>query len=244
MNRKLMGVVAAVVLALTGTILLVSYVNGAEDRALAGEKTVRVLVVAQAIKQGTPADALDGKVELKRVPAKVRASDAVSDLGALHGLVTTGDLVPGEQVITARFAKSSAVPTPGRPGASSSVDTSSLLKVSLALDSERVVGGRLRAGDTVAVFVSTEDPKQTHLLLHQISVVGVQGSGSSSTSDNAKKTSGNTSAAKLIVTLALAEPPAENLVWALEHGTVWLAIEPQSADQSGTRIVTDQNALQ
>ena len=228
MKRKIVGVIAALTLTLIGTLILVVYVGGAEDRALAGEQTVDVLVVAQSVKKGTPAIALDGKVRVEHVPVKVRADGAVAELRTLRGLVTTADLVPGEQLIRHRFAKPDVVTTSG-------IDTSKLVKLSAELDPERVVGGTLRAGDLVAVIASTtESPKVTELIIHQVPVVGVAGTEASKAGDR-PSTIGATS--KVMVTLALTEPQSAQLVWGLEHGTIWLALEPKDADQASTGIV-------
>jgi pilus assembly protein CpaB len=77
------------------------------------------------------------------------------------------------------------------------------------------------------------------LVLHQVPVVSIQGS-----SNSGDKSAPQPSATKLLVTVALSEPAAENLVWAMEHGTIWLSLEPKGADPSKTRIVTNQNAFQ
>ena len=50
------GIVAAIVLALLGTLGLVGYVQGAKDDAVAGEKLVDVYVASGKIPAGTPAD--------------------------------------------------------------------------------------------------------------------------------------------------------------------------------------------
>ena len=41
MSRRMLGVVIALVLGAIGTFVLVSYVQGAEDRAVAGEGSVK-----------------------------------------------------------------------------------------------------------------------------------------------------------------------------------------------------------
>ena len=53
--RRAVGVAGAVLVALLGTMLLVGYVRGAEERALAGEELTEVLVVKTVIPRGTPA---------------------------------------------------------------------------------------------------------------------------------------------------------------------------------------------
>ena len=181
------------------------------------------------MKKGTPAAALDGRVRVEHVPEKVRAEGAVIELRTLRGLVTNAELVPGEQLIRRRFAKPEVLTTSG-------VDTSKLVKISAELDPERVVGGTLRAGDLVAVLASTtEAPKVTQLIIHQVPVVAVAGLLTDKKGD--QPASGIGSASNVMVTLALTEPQAGQLVWSLEHGAVWLALEPTAADQSGTGVV-------
>jgi pilus assembly protein CpaB len=128
--------------------------------------------------------------------------------------------------------------------AQAGIDTSKLLKLSATLDPERVVGGVLRPGDTVAVLISTtEDPKQTHAVLHQIPVVGVVGAppiaGEEATTskDDPPESSFGGSGDQILVTLAFEAPQAERFVWGLEHGAVWLAHEPKDAPQTGTAII-------
>lgn len=55
MNRRLVSAIAAGVLAILGAVLLVSYVNNADSRAMADMDPVEVLVVSAPIAQGTPA---------------------------------------------------------------------------------------------------------------------------------------------------------------------------------------------
>jgi pilus assembly protein CpaB len=43
------------------------------------------------------------------------------------------------------------------------------------------------------------------------------------------------------VTVALPARDVELVVFGMEHGTVWLALEPEGADLSDTRIVTQGN---
>ena len=49
------------------------------------------------------------------------------------------------------------------------------------------------------------------------------------------------SGANLMITLALTSKEAEPVVWAMEHGTVWLSLEPADADTSGTTVIGQQN---
>ena len=64
MRRRLLAAFAALVLALVGTVVLVAYVRAADARALAGVRTVDVLVVRQPVAEGTPAADLAASVEV------------------------------------------------------------------------------------------------------------------------------------------------------------------------------------
>jgi pilus assembly protein CpaB len=152
--RRVVGIIGAVAVAALGTMLLVGYVRGAEQRALAGEELVDVLVVDHAISQGTPAGLLQGDVRLEQVPTKVRADDAVSDLSLLGDLVTGAELLPGEQVLASRFVAADTLEDHDRIEA-----PPELLEVTISISPERALGGQLIPGDLVAV-VASFDPFQ------------------------------------------------------------------------------------
>ena len=175
MRRKIIGAVAGLALASIGTFALVAYVNTAEDRALAGERTSDVLVVADKVQAGTPAADLADHVTTERLPAKAMADGAVNDLGDLRGLVTAVDLVPGEQVIADRFV--------AREDLGSTDAPDGMLEVTVSLEPQRALGGMVVAGDTVGVIASFDpfqtgggatEPNSTHLILHKVLVTRVQ----------------------------------------------------------------------
>jgi pilus assembly protein CpaB len=149
MNKRWIGVIASVALALVGAFLLVNYVQGADERALEGEETVEVLVVNEPIARGTAVDELAGKVEIVLVPAKLQTPGSVGDLSSLEGTYTSVDLVPGEQLLSSRFVAADTLVTldefPLPDG---------MLEVTLSLTPERALGGALRPGEEVAVIAS------------------------------------------------------------------------------------------
>jgi len=151
--RRVIAIIVALALAGAGTFFLVGFVRGAEDRALAGEVLVAVLVADRPIEAGTPAEDLVGLVRMEQVPAKVAAEGAVGDLAALEGKVAAIDLLPGEQLVSDRFLDPAAYDESLGGGAQVEVPPE-LLQVTLSLSPERLVGGELRPGDLVAVFAS------------------------------------------------------------------------------------------
>ena len=154
MNRRVLGAVAAILLAAVGTFVLVAYVQGAEQRALEGEQTVTVLVVSEPIEKGTPASEIADRVTSELIPAKVQTAGTVEDLAELEGTVAAVDLLPGDQIVASRFI------TPSAFQAARPVEIpEGLLEVTVSLNPERAFGGQVSPGDTVAV-VASFDPFQ------------------------------------------------------------------------------------
>ena len=252
MRRRVVGLAAAVVLALFGTLVLVAYVQSARDKAAAGEQLYPVLVVSRPIAKGTAATAIAGSVKTVSVPSNVRANGSVTDVASLRDLVTAVDLVPGEQLLASRF-----VAAQDAPGGIVPPDK---LRVTLSLEPERVLGGELQPGATVAVVTSFDKdpsgsdgapaPATSHLILHHVVVTAIQGApGPGPSAAKTQSSQGGQSAdpaptQKILVTLALDAGSVERVVFAAEHGKVWLAAEPNAAPEDGTRIVTRENVFQ
>src|SRR5688572_6420567 len=156
MRRRLLAAFAAIVLLFAGTVVLLAYVRGADARALAGVRTVEVLVADQVIPEGTPADELTTLVRTEVLPRKAAVDGRVTELDELRDLVATVDLQPGEQLLQSRF---------GEPDSADEEGTvpvpAGLQEVSVLLEPQRALGGRVAAGDTVGVVVSIGDGKET-----------------------------------------------------------------------------------
>ena len=266
MNKKVLGVIGALVLALVGTTLLVSYVGRAEDRALAGEELVEVYVVNESVGAGTPADELTDAVSVEKIPEKLRATTAVTNLAELEGLVTAIDLDAGEPLLDTRFVAPQAFES--RPkGVSAPAGT---IEVTVALAAERAVGGLVAPGQTVAVLSSfepfdvdpgvvqvdgeaialpveistqqaVETPNSTHVILHKVLVTSVQidpRAGSLASDDDDETGPAEAPAGDLLVTLAVTPADAERLVFTAEFGHVWLAAENVDVPEDGTTVQT------
>jgi pilus assembly protein CpaB len=263
MKRRVIGMLLAILLAAGGTIALVAYVQTAKNRAVASEELVDVYVVDTKIPKGAAAETIRGAVRVEQVPTRLRQPDAVSDLGSLTDKVALVELLPGEQLVTARLGEQAAA----------TESPTDKVQVSVRLDPERAVGGLLKPGDSVGIFLSFDSwqlaeagpkfyeilkaaaapdpigdktPNLTHLEFQKVMVTGVQivDTNAGSTIGNNKKTTESTdvvvpvSNQQLIVTVALTAPQAEQLVFTAEFGHVWLASEPATVSEDGTRIIT------
>jgi pilus assembly protein CpaB len=237
--RRLLAALAALLLALVGTVVLVAYVRGADARALEGVETVEVLVVDRPVPAGTPADQLADLVRTELLPAKAAAEGRVEDLAELAGRVADVDLQPGEQLLAARFSDPEDLREPGTVAVPEGAE-----EISVLLSPERAAGGRLVAGDTVGVYLSLvfqDGTATTHAVLHHVLVTRVAGTWTGATADTESASTDEGDAVptgSLLVTLALPAQDAETVVFGAEHGTLWLSLEPATADTGGTGVLT------
>ncbi len=268
MNRKLIGIVSALVLALVGTVALVGYVSNAEDRALEGEELVEVYVIDQVIPAGTAGDALEAFVTVEKVPIKVQASEAVTSLASLSGRVASVDLLPGEQLVDGRFVSRSEV-TDRAAGVQVPDD---LVELTIQLDPAQAIGGLIDPGQLVAVFASFEPfdlvaavvevdgeevalpetiassvegktPNSTDIILRKVLVTAVQRVtvrvAGTEEDDNSRFDTAPEDA--LLVTLAVEPKDAERIVFTAEFGLLWLAVDRDSVPEVADPIQTRES---
>lgn len=254
MKTRLLGGIAALLVAIIGTVLLVSYVQNADKRAMAGTETESVYVVQQSIPAGTPADKISGAVSRKEVPKAALASNNVTDLATLKSKVTAVALVPGEQLLSSRMVDEQSFLGPSRVQV-----PAGLQEITLKLPIERVAGGKVAAGDTVGIFLSLEaatgadgqKASKTQLGFHKVLVTAAQFSDgaatqtgdSASTAGTTQASSTTTSSTKApsdrtyLITIARNAADAERIVFAAEFGKVYLSKEPGEATEDGASYV-------
>jgi pilus assembly protein CpaB len=234
-NKRVVGIVAAVLMAIVGTAVLVLFVQGAEDRALEGEELVEVLTAETQIPAGTPAAQLDGLVQSERIPVKIAPEGVLSDLVSVSGQVTRVDIVPGETLLASKFVEPEGFAAPR--GAVEVPE--GLLEITVAMSQEQFVGGVPVPGDRVAIValgdrvdfipsntdpLAQQDPanpqaidtdlKVSKIILQQALVTNVQGNAlpeqpaTQNATDRVAPASGS-----LLVTLALDGPDVERLIY-------------------------------
>ncbi|GAA3400296.1 Flp pilus assembly protein CpaB [Pseudarthrobacter polychromogenes] len=251
MKARLLGGIAALVIAITGTVLLITYVQSADARAMAGTETQEVFVVQADIAAGTPASEIGGAVVKKPLPKSAVTGDSVTDLAELGSKVTGVSLVPGEQLLSSRLVEPESFLGPSRVAVPEGMQ-----EISLKLPIERVVGGKITAGDTVGVFISLTDSTGdgesatesagTQLTFHKVLVTAAQFSNGSPAqpdaakegeSDGALSSSENQSDGTYLITVARNSVEAERLVYAAEFGRIYLSKEPAEATEGNTGVV-------
>lgn len=143
-KRRILGIASAMLLALIGTVALVGSVQSARDEAAAREALVDVYVVDTFVPMGAESGTIVSSVSLELVPARLMQHGAVTDLAEVGANVAATDLHPGDQLLAARLVPRDEV----------SDDITDKVQVSALLSAERAVGGALRQGDLVGVYLS------------------------------------------------------------------------------------------
>lgn len=242
MIRRIVVALVALLIAAVGGVLTFLYASGADARAMANMSPAQVLIVAEPIAAGTPSESLSRSLAVSEIPSSAVVPGGVTDLADVAGMVTVTDLQPGEQLLAARFEAPEAI-------AEAVEVPSDMHELSLQLESRRVIGGELRAGDTIGIFVSASlispegQADVTRLILHKVLVTAVTGASGVVTDENGDEVE-QEAEDTLMVTLALSAADAEQVVWGLEFGTVWLSLEGAEVPEDGTRVVTAEEVFQ
>ena len=246
--RRILAVISALILALLGGFLILNYVRGADERALAGVETQSVLVASAPISAGTTSEAAAASVEEKELPAIAVAPGALTDLSQIAGQVAVIDIQLGEQILPSRFSLPENLEAPARADVPAGMQ-----EVAVLLEPQRVIGGQLTPGDLVGVFVSLDSPPaddwKTKLVLNQVLVTRIEGSseadaGQSQPPGGADDQGATVPTSPIMVTVALSSPDAERLVFGMEHGTVWLSLQNGETDLGGSRVVIPGNVFE
>ena len=247
MKSRLLAGLAAVVLAIVGAILVVSYAQGADSRAVQNLQPVTVMVVQKAVPAGTPVATLKTFVASQELPGKAVSKTALKNLDGQAGKVTAVDLLPGEQLVAERLVEPEALKTGG------SVDVpEGLQEISFQLDPQRVVGGRLVPGDHIGIFISQKkggleakpEKETTQLAIHKVLVTAVQRApvptpSAQPTASGAAAPAEDTSLPNgaLLLTVAVNDVNASKIVYGAEFATLWLSKEPLNAKETGKGIM-------
>jgi pilus assembly protein CpaB len=238
MKRRGLTVVLAVLLAIAGTVGVLVYVSHANNRALAGQRAVNVIVAKQGIPSGTAAgDALRmGMLGTEALPASSVPDNVLTQVNANNSaLVTDAAVAPG-QVLTDAMLVTANQATTGL------AVPKGMVAVSIQFCVPEAVGGNLAPGANVMVFSTTATgtngsktpltaqpgcngahsylssvTAKTDVLLPKVLVLAVgQGAGNGTGTNSA----GNVD----LVTLAVTSDDAAKLIQVTEAGMPYLAL--------------------
>lgn len=217
MSRRSVLIIVAVVVAALGSALVFVYANGANNRALADQSPVKVLVAKTTIAAGTTASqaAQAGAFELKTISAGSKAQGALSDVTPIADQVALAPVFPGEQVLSAQW---------GAAGAASSLPIpAGKLAIALQLGDPQRVAGFVNPGSNVAIYWTANDT--TRVLLAPVQVIAV--GPTTAVTSTTKTETGATNTEQLpraIMTLALSQTDAAKVIQAQASGSLYFAL--------------------
>jgi pilus assembly protein CpaB len=226
MNKKVLAVLFAILLAAIGFGFLVVYAQSADKRALRDAELVDVIQVTKTIDAGTEADNLGESVKKTRLPRVAVVKGAVDDLGDIDGLSSITVLHPGDQIVRSRFAKEGVV-----IGDAEATLPKGYQELTLPLTGARIVGGLIKPGDRVGVYGSDEKDGDgyTTVIEHQVLVMRIRAAGV--TREGGAPTGGGTEGPNYLVTLAVKTQGAIFDIGFYEFGEVYLTKQNRNTEK-------------
>lgn len=238
MGRRVVLLIVAVLVAAIGTTMVFFYVRGADERAIADQQPVSVLVAKVALPAGTRVTdaAAQGAFELRELPAAAVTAGALSAIEPVKDFVALSPIFAGQQLLAPMFgatatATSALAVPPGQ------------IAVSFSFSDPQRVAGFVKPGSDVVVFLTRAAgpggvQQGTRVLLPKATVIAA---GPTTVTPPTDATQANAEAVPLaLLTLALSQRDAERLVFASQNGTLYLGLlNPQSKIAPGPGVTTE-----
>ena len=237
MQSRVLAILIAVVLAVVATVALVVYVDGADRRARAGLQPVTVWVATKPITVGTSAVNAKNNEQIGQVevPRSSAVKGAVVSLNQIQNKRAAVNIVPGEQLLQSRWVNPEEVS--GRRLLPIPEDHQAL---SIGLDLTRQVAGFVTPGDHVSMVLSMKRPgpggdlDRSQFLLQNIQVlaVGATALTNASSQGGGGRVNQRGSQNVAAITLSIPEREVEEVVYAAEHGSIYLTLMPAEAEEA------------
>lgn len=228
LRRRVIAAALAIVLSAAGAVLLLGYVGRADQRAMAGMESVKVLVVTAPVAEGAAADALGVQVAVKNLPKNAVAPGAVTDLKQVTGRVTTTSLQPGEQLLASRFVDPATLTKPGEMALPAGTQ-----QISMSLPAPQAVGGGLKAGDRVSFYSASSDKGSWRRVMQGVLLSKVVGGVIPAVEGEGKTEAQAEQAPAGPLMLTFAVTPADAAKIAGFGADVWLTLEPAATTGKG-----------
>ncbi|HEX6685088.1 MAG TPA: RcpC/CpaB family pilus assembly protein [Candidatus Limnocylindrales bacterium] len=232
MTRRILGVLLAIILAVLGTGAVLLYVYSAQNSVAKGQTAVKVLVAKQRIPAGTSGESIKGKKMVEEIvmPSATVPADSLTAIATeLDKLVLTHDVQPRQLMLKGMFGAatrlSGGIAVPEK-----------LLALSIKAAVEEEVGGFVRPGSQVAVFVTVVAGEGkgpiTKLLLPRVETLAVGAYGQDGVTSSQQESDDGKVAGTvtLLVTVAVSQADAEKLVHAVRVGKIYLGLLTDTSD--------------
>ena len=239
MGRRVLALIAAVVLALVGAALVLVYATSADKRALEGQQPRTVYVTDKVIASGTTLKDAErgGLITRTQVAAKSRPAGALDAIdGENSSLVAVADIAPGQVVLSSAFGQE-------RMGQKAIGVSAGMVAISISLEDPNRVGAFVTPGSSIVIYdtydikkIGTDDAttqynelgvKGSGVLLPKVQVIGIgttalTGASVKPASDEEGKEVAATTATPVqsyLVTVEVTPADSVKLVHAIQHST-------------------------
>ena len=239
MNRRIIAVIVAVLLAVGGAALVINYVRNADSRALADQQPVKVYVAEQLIPAGTTLK----DAERTELIKETRVATAALPVGALqeigpdnNALLALSDVQPGEFLLAARFGTT--------PIGEKAIEVpAGMLAMSVELSDPARVGQFVTPGSHLAIYATHGlkaltgdaqakafnelDVKGTTVLLPDVQVIAMGNTALAAPKKAAESTDANqnqSSAPSFLVTVAISPDDAPRLAHGIADYTLYAGL--------------------
>ena len=223
MGRRVIAIMAALVVALLGVVGVVVYAQAADGRAVAGQVPQTVFIAKGAVPMGTTAaDAVNQKLIVpEQVVAKGVPQGALRAVSAdIAKLVATSTILPGEIILASRFgalpntATTQVIP-PGKIAITVTLADPQRIAPLLTPQSHIVIFDTLggKAGGT------STTSQETKILLADVEVIAV-GSQTAQPAPTAAAGAQQPAASSALVTFAVSPSDGQLLVHAVQAGNL------------------------
>jgi pilus assembly protein CpaB len=219
-GRRLALLIAAVLVAAIGTGLVFAYVKKADDRAIADQQPVTVLVAKTSIAPGTRVvDAANaGAFQTKEFPQAAVVAGALSSVDPVKDQVVLTTIFPGQQLLTGMFGATAA------SNASIAIPPGQIA-ASFSFGDPQRVAGFVQPGSNVVIFLTSAlagGASSTRVLLPKVTVIAV---GPTTITPPADPAQANPEAQpRAMLTLALTQAQAERIIFAQGNGAMYLGL--------------------
>ena len=243
MGRRVMAVLAAMLIGLIGVAAVLVYAAGADSRAVAGQRTQTVYMAQQMVPSGTTAaDAVSkGLMVPTQIAVKGVPAGALTTVDAATGkLVALTDIAAGDFVISSRFG---TTPT----GAKAIQVPDGQVAISVSLSDPGRVGTFVTPGSHIVIYDTYQPPagpagapgatRQTRVLLDDALVIAVGPTSLTPTANANANANGQATGA--LVTVALPPDAAAKLVHGIQTGTLYAGLRGIDTKANLAQIVSD-----
>jgi pilus assembly protein CpaB len=243
MNRRVVPIAIAVILAIAAGLVVFLFARSAENRVVEGDQPVNALVTTQSIAKGTTLQAAAdaGSVQQTQVPLRLRPIGAVESVTPENGsMMAVSDLPASQMILDGAFAAT-------MPGAVSTAlqVPEGMVALSVPLSDPNKVGTFLRPGAEVGIFATVppasggtpaDTGPTTRLLLDRVQVLAVgavtQEQTGSATSD---------AWASPLITVAVTQDQAERLIQAMQNSAPYMVLLGEKTSLKENTGVSDQD---